>query len=87
MSFGKENVDKFTIATLVNLEFGWVKYWQMTFVSPKFSSTKILCYTIVSYIPTLCMDAHNYYVIGFGKTDHNVTIDISRNTNLKYTVY
>ena len=24
------------------------------------------------------------YVTGFGKTDHIVTIDISRNTNLKY---
>ena len=23
-------------------------------------------------------------VTGFGKTDHNVTIDISRNTDLKY---
>ena len=24
------------------------------------------------------------YVTGFGKTDHNVTIDILRNTDLKY---
>ena len=24
------------------------------------------------------------FVTGFGKTDHNVTTDISRNTNLKY---
>ena len=24
------------------------------------------------------------YVTGFGKTDHNVIIDISRNTDLKY---
>ena len=24
------------------------------------------------------------YVTGFGKTDHNVTVDISRNTDLMY---
>ena len=27
---------------------------------------------------------NNNYVTGFGKTDHIVTIDISRNTDLKY---
>ena len=27
---------------------------------------------------------HYSYVTGFGKTDHIVTIDISRNTDLKY---
>ena len=26
-SFGEENVGKFTIANISNLEFGWVKYW------------------------------------------------------------
>ena len=39
MSFGKENVGEFTIAklaTLVNLEFGWV-IWQMVLVSPNFA--------------------------------------------------
>ena len=41
-----ENVGKFTIAniaTLVNLEFGGVKYWRMVFGSPNppiFSSAK-----------------------------------------------
>ena len=28
-SFGEENVDEFTIATSVNVEFGWVKYWRI----------------------------------------------------------
>ena len=54
-SFGEENVGKFTIAnisygTLVNLEFTWVKYWLMAFVSPnlpRFSSAKILHYTVL----------------------------------------
>jgi len=27
-------------------KFGWVKYWQMTFNSPKFSPTGILRYTV-----------------------------------------
>ena len=43
------NLQYLTLATLVNLEFGWVKYWQMAFVSPnspKFSSAKILCYMV-----------------------------------------
>ena len=34
------NVDKFirlTLAIYMNLEFGWVKYWQITFVLLKFS--------------------------------------------------
>ena len=35
------------IATLVNLEFGGVKYWRMVFGSPKFSPAKILRYTVV----------------------------------------
>ena len=45
-SFGVENVGEFTIAniaTLVNLEFGGVKYWRMVFGSPNppiFSSAK-----------------------------------------------
>ena len=44
------NVGEFTIAniaTLVNLEFGGVKYWQMVFSLPnlpKFSPAKILVY-------------------------------------------
>ena len=40
-SFSKENVGEITTATLVNLEFGWVKYWQMTFVLSKFSTSRI----------------------------------------------
>ena len=51
-SFGKENTGEFTIANInyfSNLEFGWVKYWQITFIlpnSPKISPTKILRYTV-----------------------------------------
>ena len=44
ISFGEENVGEFTIATLVNLKFGWVKYgeWHsfcqvhQSFPPPKF---------------------------------------------------
>ena len=36
---------------------------------------RAICHSIV---------LHTIYVTGFGKTDHIVTIDISRNTNLKY---
>ena len=53
-SFGEENVGEFTatyiLATLVNLEFGWVKYWRMTFLlpnSPKFFPARILHYTVL----------------------------------------
>ena len=35
-----------TLTTLVNLEFGWVKYWQMALNSPKFYPNEILCYTM-----------------------------------------
>ena len=56
-SFGEENVCEFTIANvsyfIVNLEFGTVKYWQMMFISPnlpKFSPTKILCYTVAMWL-------------------------------------
>ena len=45
----RENVGEFTIATLVNLEFGWVKYWRMVLCSPnppKFSPAKMLHYTV-----------------------------------------
>ena len=48
----EENVGEFTIAniaTLVNLEFGGVKYRRMVFGlpnSPEFSPTKILHYTV-----------------------------------------
>ena len=48
-SFGKEDVGEFTIATLVNLEFGRVKYWRMTFILPnslKSSPPKLLHYTV-----------------------------------------
>ena len=47
----------------------------------------------VSSQASLCLDCEimpnftaviNTIVIGFGKTDHNVTFDISRNTDLKY---
>ena len=55
-SFGKENVGEYlqqlTLATLVNLEFGWVKYWRMVFAppnSPKFSPAKI-CAIQYSYL-------------------------------------
>ena len=49
-----ENVGEFTIAniaTLVNLEFGGVKYWRMVFSSPNppiFSSAKKLRYTVLA---------------------------------------
>ena len=51
-----ENVGEFAIAniaTLVNLEFGEVKYWRMVFGSPNppiFSSAKKLRYTVVHFI-------------------------------------
>ena len=32
----------------------------------------------------LQISGYNIYVTGFGKTDHIVTIDNSRNTDLKY---
>ena len=41
------NLQMLTLATLVILEFGWVKYWRMMFVSPnspKFSPARILYY-------------------------------------------
>ena len=43
------NLQLYILATLVNLEFGWVKYWRMTFLSPnspKFSPARILRYTV-----------------------------------------
>ena len=45
------NVGKFirlTLAIYMNLEFGLVKYWQMTFVLPKFSPARILCYKVIT---------------------------------------
>jgi len=30
-------------------KFGWVKYWRMTFNSPKFSPMTILHYTVCNY--------------------------------------
>ena len=64
----RQNVGKFTIATcnilatLVNLEFGWVKYWQMVFSLPNslFSPTKILLcivFMIVHYIKSLYINS------------------------------
>ena len=52
-SFGEENFGEFTIAnisSLVNLEFGRVKYWRMMFVLPnllKVFPATILGYTVV----------------------------------------
>ena len=43
------NLQLLILATLVNLEFGWVKYWGMTSVLAnlvKFFPAKILCYTV-----------------------------------------
>jgi len=31
-------------------KFGWVKYWRMTFNSPKFSPTRILRYMVCMYV-------------------------------------
>ena len=48
----RENVGEFTttyIINVVNLEFGWVKYWRMASHSPnlpKFSRAKIFSYTV-----------------------------------------
>ena len=35
------------------------------------------------FLQRIAIDTY-VYVTGFGKTGHNVTFDISRNTNLKY---
>ena len=41
--------------------------------------------TLAMVIGFCTMDQnHTVNVTGFGKTDHNVTIDVSRNTDLKY---
>ena len=32
----------------MNMEFGLVKYWQMTFVLLKFSPARILCYKVIT---------------------------------------
>ena len=47
--------------------------WLLIFVEIKFSwiSLDMIIYELI-------------YVTGFGKTDHNVTNDITRNTDLKY---
>ena len=51
-TFGEENVSELLIillATLANLEFGWVKYWRMMYSSPnspKFSPARVLRYTV-----------------------------------------
>ena len=43
----------------------------------------LFCRTRQSLLATLSKSIHTY-VPGFGKTDHNVTIDILRNTDLSY---
>ena len=49
-AFGEENVGEFTVANssyfFSNLEFGWVKYWQMMCKFAKFSPATILRYTV-----------------------------------------
>ena len=43
------SLQQLPLVTMVNLEFGWVKYWQMTIVlpnSPKFSPSKVFHYTV-----------------------------------------
>ena len=63
-----ENVGEFTIAniaTLVNLEFGGVKYWRMVFGSPNppiFSSAKKLCYTVCTHT-CLCEEVSDLCII------------------------
>ena len=58
-TFGDENVGELLIillATLANLEFGWVKYWRMMYSSPnspKFSPARILRYTVYCYCITV----------------------------------
>ena len=50
------NLQQLMLAALVNLEFGWVKYWRMTFVlpnSPKFAPPKF-CAIWYSYVVRLC---------------------------------
>ena len=69
------NLQYLTLATLVNLEFGWVKYWQMAFRSPnssKFSLAKIFCYMVFvnsvifksfQYFISLILDSHTLVYI------------------------
>ena len=40
--------------------------------------------TLVHRAVELILEVVRSYVTGFGKTDHIITIDISRNTDLKY---
>ena len=54
-SFGKENIGEFTklkSLTFSYLEFGFVKYWRMTFVSPNLpvSPLEILHYSFSIYL-------------------------------------
>ena len=66
--------NSYTLATLVNLEFGWVKYWRMAFVllnSLKFSPTKILHYTVLFWVnPSAMMITYSWYV----SSDYNARV-------------
>ena len=46
--------------------------------------SKASCLCTVEWYTVACKPNLYVYVTGFGKTDHMVTIDISRNTDLKY---
>ena len=45
------NLLQLTLATLVNLEFGWVEYWQMALILPKFSPQK---FCAIRYMTCTC---------------------------------
>ena len=59
---------------------------KQTFTTPAVASKKLLYIYISSQgsINILLSPLETIFVTGFGKTDHIVTIDISRNTDLKY---
>ena len=40
-------------------KFGWVKYWQMTLNSPKFSIATILCYTPCDFMVSSTFNTDN----------------------------
>ena len=52
----------------------------------KYTDNKIIIVTRFEKSYVASMHNYKYYanVTGFGKTDHNVTFDILRNTDLKY---
>ena len=57
-----ENLQWLTLATLVNLEFGWVKYWQIMFVSPKFPPPK---FSAIWYILCVVLESTNLVLLKF----------------------